>query len=213
MRSAHAASALIDAVGASRELLDEVERWGDVIADALLAGGRLLVAGNGGSAAEAQHLTAELVGRFEAERRPLSAIALHAETSSLTAITNDYGAEQAFARQVHAHGRSGDVLLVLSTSGESANVVAAVRAAHELEIMPLALTGPGPHALRELCPCACVPCERTATIQEVHLLCVHVLCSAIDRRVRDASPPAAGTVQPQPVSAADAPLLVREPLR
>lgn len=224
MRSARAASALIDAVTASRDLLDEVEGWSETIADALLDGGRLLVAGNGGSAAEAQHLTAELVGRFEAERRPLSAIALHAETSSLTAITNDYGAEQAFARQVHAHGRPGDVLLVLSTSGESANVVAAVRAAHDLEITPLALTGPGPHALRELCRrCACVPCDRTATIQEVHLLCVHVLCSAIDRHVRDRSPVdpveagrgavEAGRGDPAPSRAGARPLLTREPVR
>lgn len=224
MRSSHAAAALIDAVTASRDLLDEVETWSETIADALLGGGRLLVAGNGGSAAEAQHLTAEMVGRFEGERRPLSAIALHAETSSLTAITNDYGAEQAFARQVHAHGRSGDVLLVLSTSGESANVVAAVRAAHELEITPLALTGPGPHALRELCSrCACVPCDRTATIQEVHLLCVHVLCAAIDRHVHERSrvgPVEAGRGEPAPdrttrrrVRSAHRPLVTREPVR
>jgi D-sedoheptulose 7-phosphate isomerase len=217
MRAPSAAAALIDAVADSREMLEQVERWGTEIADALLAGGRLLVAGNGGSAAEAQHLTAELVGRFEAERRPLSAIALHAETSSLTAITNDYGAEQAFARQVRAHGRPGDVLLVLSTSGESANVVAAVRAAHELGLTPLALTGPGPHALCALCDrCACVPCDRTATIQEIHLLCVHVLCSAVDQRVGEqpyAVPAGTPNGTRDRATVERAAMLVREPSR
>jgi phosphoheptose isomerase len=104
-----------------------LERWGQTLATLLPTGNRLLVAGNGGSAAEAQHLTAELVGRFLDERQPLSAICLNAETSSLTAILNDYGVDEVFARQARAHGRPGDVLLLLSTSGRSSNLLAAAR--------------------------------------------------------------------------------------
>ncbi len=115
------------------------------------AGGRLLACGNGGSAAEAQHLTGELVGRFRHERRPLSAIALHADTSATTAIVNDYGDHEVFARQVAAHGRPGDVLVCLSTSGSSQNVVAAAKAAHELGVTTWALTGPAPNPLAALC--------------------------------------------------------------
>src|SRR5690606_6571901 len=115
-------AALLDALAGLREEIDAIEVWGERLAAALADGGRLLAVGNGGSAAEAQHLTAELVGRFALERQPLSAICLHADTSSLTAIANDYGAEEAFARQVRAHGRPGDVLIALSTSGRSRNV-------------------------------------------------------------------------------------------
>ncbi len=117
------------ALGALEDAADQLERWGRRLATTLLADGRLLAVGNGGSAAQAQHLTAELVGRFETERRALSALCLHADTSSLTAIANDYGVEEAFARQVRAHGRAGDVLIALSTSGRSPNVLAAVAAA------------------------------------------------------------------------------------
>ena len=120
-----------------------VDRWGAELARVLGAGGRLLAAGNGGSAGEAQHLTAELVGRFETpDRRPLSAIALCAETSSLTAIGNDFGFEHAFARQVTAHGRRGDVLVLLTTSGRSRNLVHAAEAAHAAGVRVWAMTGP-----------------------------------------------------------------------
>ncbi len=184
MRAREAAAALAEAIAASGPLLDEVERWGVLVADAVLAGGRLLVAGNGGSAAEAQHLTAELVGRFETERSPLSAIALHAETSSLTAIGNDYGHAAVFARQVRAHGRPGDVVLLISTSGRSPNVVEAAHAAAAMALVSLALTGPGPNPLTDRCTAAAaVPSARVATVQEVHLLAVHALCAAVDRRV------------------------------
>jgi D-sedoheptulose 7-phosphate isomerase len=159
-----------------------VDDWGERIGRVLLSGGRLLAAGNGGSAAEAQHLTAELVGRYREERLPLSAIALHAETSSLTAIGNDYGADEAFARQVRAHGRPGDVLLALSCSGQSANVLAAVDAARDTRMLTLALTGPGPNPLSEACDDAvCVDGSSTATVQEIHLVVVHLLCAAVDR--------------------------------
>ncbi|HJU98181.1 MAG TPA: SIS domain-containing protein, partial [Jiangellaceae bacterium] len=115
------------ALDALKRDADVVESWGRRLAEILNSGGRLMAAGNGGSAAEAQHLTAELVGRFVDERRPLSALCLSAETSSLTAIVNDYGAEDAFARQVRAHGRPGDILICMSTSGTSRNVIAAAR--------------------------------------------------------------------------------------
>lgn len=168
----------------NQEALGRIDAWGERVAAVLLAGGRLLAAGNGGSAAQAQHLTAELVGRYLDERRPFSAIALHAETSSLTALCNDYGAEQAFARTVRAHGRPGDVLVALSTSGRSPNLLAAVSAAGELGLIVLALTGPAPNPLAAACPDAVViEAWSTATVQEVHLVAVHLLCAAVDRAV------------------------------
>ncbi|HSA49740.1 MAG TPA: SIS domain-containing protein, partial [Yinghuangia sp.] len=151
----------------------------------LRAGARLLVAGNGGSAAEAQHLTAELVGRYRDERQPLSALALHAETSSVTAIVNDYGPDEVFARQIEAHGRSGDTVLLLSTSGTSANVLAAARRAHALDLRVWALTGRAPNPLAGLADDAlCVAARSTSTVQEVHLMAVHLLCEGIDATLR-----------------------------
>ncbi|MBE1876560.1 SIS domain-containing protein [Myceligenerans pegani] len=179
--------------------LDRIEGWGRHLADALLDGHRLLVAGNGGSAAEAQHLTAELVGRFEGERVPLAAIALHAETSSLSAIVNDYGQDEMFARQVAAHGRPGDVLLCLSTSGASANVLVAARRARELGLLTWGLTGQAPNPLTALCDdVLAVPVRSGAAVQEIHLVAVHALCAALDARVarrardRRTTPPSAG---------------------
>src|SRR5690349_1597566 len=125
----------------------QLSQWGSNLARVLSAGGRLLVAGNGGSAAQAQHLSAELVGRLQTDRRALSAISLHADTSALTAIGNDFGFDQVFARQVAAHGRPGDVLMVLSTSGRSANLLAAVEQAAALGLDTWALTGPAPNPL------------------------------------------------------------------
>jgi D-sedoheptulose 7-phosphate isomerase len=170
--------------------LPRIERWGDQLARVLLSGGRLLVAGNGGSAAEAQHLTAELVGRYRDERRPLSAICLHGDTSSLTAIANDYGADEQFARQVRAHGREGDVLLALSTSGESANVVAAAQAAGELDMHSWAMTGPGESTLGAACTdVLCIDAPTAATVQEAHLVTIHLLCAAVDDRIAHESRP------------------------
>jgi D-sedoheptulose 7-phosphate isomerase len=155
--------------------------WGRHLAGVLDAGGRLLACGNGGSAAQAQHLTGELVGRFLHDRRPLSAIALHADTSTLTAITNDYGGHESFARQVFAHGRPGDVLIALSTSGASRNVVSAAKAAHEVGMTAWALTGPAPNTLAAVCDDAVtVEAPSAATVQEIHLVVVHALCLAID---------------------------------
>lgn len=155
--------------------------WGRELGELLPAGGRLLVAGNGGSAAEAQHLTAELVGRYVDERQPLSALCLSAETSSLTAIMNDYGAPEVFARQVQAHGRRGDVLLLLSTSGRSPNVLCAAERARECGVRVWALTGSQPNPLAQLADeVLAVPAASTSTVQEVHLVVVHAICAAVD---------------------------------
>jgi D-sedoheptulose 7-phosphate isomerase len=177
-------SALAQAVDRIGVEAPRLKRWGSRLADLLDAGGRLLACGNGGSAAEAQHLTAELVGRFRDERNPLSAIALHADTSALTAIVNDYGVEEMFARGVRAHGRAGDVLVAMSTSGSSPNVLAAVKAAHEIGMTTWALTGPAPNPLAAICEDAiCVEAPSTATVQELHLFLVHALCIEVDERL------------------------------
>lgn len=174
-----------------------IDRWAGRLAAVLASGGRLLAAGNGGSAAEAQHLTAELVGRFDGERVPLSAISLHAETSSLTAITNDYGVEEMFARQVQAHGRPGDVLVLLSTSGESPNVASAARRARERGLTVWALTGPGPSTLAALSDDVLHAwADTTAGVQELHLVAIHALCAAVDAHLRAGDAPAAGAESP-----------------
>jgi D-sedoheptulose 7-phosphate isomerase len=174
---------------------DRLARWGRIIASTLERDGRLLVAGNGGSAAEAQHLAAELVGKLEGDRRPYSAIALTAETSSLTAISNDYGYEEVFARQVRAHGRRGDVLIVLSTSGASRNLLAAVRAARALGLRTLGLTGAAPNPLAGVCDDAlAVATPDTQAVQEVHLVCVHLLCRHIEVALGHGAAPAAVSV-------------------
>jgi D-sedoheptulose 7-phosphate isomerase len=165
-----------------------LEAWGRELAAVLLGGGRLLAAGNGGSASQATHLTSELVGRFQGERPAFSAIALCAESSTLTAIGNDYGIEEQFARQVCGHGRPGDVLVALSTSGRSRNVLAAVDAAADHGLRTWALTGrPGCPLSRRCDDALCVDSADTATIQEIHLIAIHVLCAAVDDSVRGAA--------------------------
>ena len=179
---------LVDALGGLDGELDRVERWGQRLAEVLDGGGRLLACGNGGSAADCQHLTAELVGRYRDDRRPFSAIALHAETSSVTAIANDYGYDEVFARQARAHGRAGDILLAISTSGSSPNVLAAARAARQDGLRVWAMTGAGPNPLARLAHDALtVNADATATVQEVHGVLVHVLCAAVDRWLLGAS--------------------------
>lgn len=174
-----------------RDGADLLERWAGELARALPAGGRLLAAGNGGSAAQAQHLTAELVGRYRRERPPFSAIALHAETSSVTAIGNDYGYDHVFARQVAAHGRPGDVVLLLSTSGRSDNLLSAATTARDLGLRVWALTGRAPNPLAQAADEAlCIDAEATATVQEAHLVAVHLLCEAFDEVVDRGSAPA-----------------------
>jgi D-sedoheptulose 7-phosphate isomerase len=181
----HVAS-LTTALASVTAQVEALDRWGRLLADVLCgpARGRLLAAGNGGSAAQAQHLTAELVGRYRADRPPFSAICLTAETSSLTAIANDYPADELFARQVEAHGRAGDVLVLLSTSGRSPNAVAAARRARECGITVLALTGPEPNPLAAAADDAvCIDSPWTATVQECHLVALHLVCAAFDAAV------------------------------
>ena len=156
----------------------------DVMFEALSNGHKILACGNGGSAADCQHFAAELVGRFERERPELPAIALTTDSSILTAVGNDYNFDAIFSKQVRALGHEGDVLLAITTSGNSSNVLTAIEAAHERGMHVIALTGKGGGkvnaALGELDVHICVPADRTARIQEVHLLTIHCLCDLVD---------------------------------
>ncbi|GAA0455155.1 phosphoheptose isomerase [Actinoplanes capillaceus] len=173
---------LIQALSPYREQAGRLARWGAALARHLSGGGRLLVAGNGGSAAEAQHLAAELVGKLREDRIPLSAIALTPDSSAVTAISNDYGFEEVFARQVRAHGRRDDILLLLSTSGRSPNLLAAARAAEEIGMRTWAMVGERPNPLADICHEAlCCPSPDSQVVQELHLVSVHVMCEYVDQ--------------------------------
>jgi D-sedoheptulose 7-phosphate isomerase len=156
----------------------------ELMVGALVNNGKILACGNGGSAADAQHFAAELIGRFEMERQGLAAIALTTDSSILTAVANDYGFKTVFERQVRALGQPGDVLLAISTSGNSPSIIEAIRAAHDNDLHVVALTGKGGgeigQMLRDSDVHLCVPSDRTARIQEVHLLAIHCLCDGID---------------------------------
>jgi D-sedoheptulose 7-phosphate isomerase len=187
-------AALADALLPFREVAGQLADWGERLAGILGRGGRLLVAGNGGSAAEAQHLTAELVGKLRDDRTPLSALALHAETSSGTAIANDFGFTEVYARQVRAHGRPGDVLLLLSTSGRSPNLLAAADAGAVAGLHTWAFTGPLPNPLARRCAeTLAVPSPEPQVVQELHLVAAHLLCEYVDAHL-PAVPDMAGAV-------------------
>lgn len=165
----------------SAPLLEQLVRAGQALAERLRAGGKLLVFGNGGSAADAQHIAAELVGRFYRERRALPALALTVNASSVTAIGNDYGYEQVFARQVQAFGTPADAALGISTSGGSPNVLEAIKTARAAGLYTLALTGADGRELKSAAhECICVPSSDTPRIQESHLLIGHLLCEYIE---------------------------------
>ena len=164
----------------AKPLADASER----MVQCLMNEGKILSCGNGGSAADAQHFSAELLNRFEKERPPLAAMALSTDTSTLTSIANDYRYEDVFSKQIRALGHPGDVLLAISTSGNSPNVMEAIRAAHDRQMTIVALTGRKGGKIADLLGPddvhICVPAERTARVQEVHLLCLHCMCDAID---------------------------------
>jgi D-sedoheptulose 7-phosphate isomerase len=156
----------------------------DMIYSSLAAGGQLLIAGNGGSAADAQHIAAELTGRFFLERRPFRALALHTNTSSLTAVGNDYGYEHVFARELTAHARPGDVLLAISTSGNSSNILRAIEAARQSKVSVIGLTGETGGKMRAACDlCLCVPCKSTPRMQEMHITIGHTICELLEERL------------------------------
>jgi D-sedoheptulose 7-phosphate isomerase len=165
-------------------LAQPIARATELMVECLLASGKILACGNGGSAADSQHFAAEMLNRFERERPGLAAMALTTDTSTLTSIANDYDYKQVFSKQVLALGQPNDVLLAISTSGNSPNVVAAVRAAHEREMKVVALTGRGGGEIGKQLAAGdvhlCVPHSTTARIQEVHLLALHCLCDGID---------------------------------
>lgn len=165
-------------------LSSEVSRAIDLIHSSLASGGQLLIAGNGGSAADAQHIAAELTGRFMRERPPFRALALHVNTSALTAIGNDYSYDRVFARELTAHARSGDVFLAISTSGNSANILCAIEAARKCEVTVMGLTGQSGGKMRALCDlCICVPAASTARIQEMHITIGHAICELLEERL------------------------------
>uniref|UniRef100_E6QUB8 D-sedoheptulose-7-phosphate isomerase n=1 Tax=mine drainage metagenome TaxID=410659 RepID=E6QUB8_9ZZZZ len=172
-------------LAAAEDLAPHIAMATELLSQCLLAGGKLLLCGNGGSAADAQHFAAELVNRFEVERPGLAAIALTTDSSILTSIANDYDFSMIFAKQVSALGQPGDVLVAISTSGNSRNVAESVLAAHERGMQVVALTGQNSGLVGELLDqndvCLRVPSEHTARIQEVHGLIVHCLCDGIDR--------------------------------
>jgi len=172
---------------AAEVLIPAIEQAGELMVGALLAGGKILACGNGGSAGDSQHFSSELLNRFERERPSLPAIALTTDSSTLTSIANDYSYNEVFSKQVRALGQAGDVLLAISTSGNSANVLAAIAAAHDREMTVVALSGrDGGSMASLLLPDDVeirVPAKVTARIQEVHLLAIHCLCDFIDNQL------------------------------
>lgn len=172
---------------AQNELIEPIVIAGNLMVKTLLSGGKILTCGNGGSAADAQHFSAELLNRFEKERPGLPAIALTTDSSTLTAIANDYSYEEIFSKQIRAIGNSNDLLLAISTSGSSGNIINAVRAAHERDMPVIGLTGRSGGKMAEIFNHTDIeiraPSERTARIQEVHLLVIHCLCDFIDTQL------------------------------
>ena len=190
LKETAAAASLAEHLRVMREVMEqcmaEIERGAEMMCRTLSEGHKILLCGNGGSAADAQHIAAELVGRYERQRRAWPAIALTTDTSALTALGNDYGYAEVFARQVEALAQAGDLLLAISTSGGSANVLRAVERARELGCKTLALTGAGGGELKTLCDAAVViPSDRTSRVQEAHITIGHLWCEMIDARLSE----------------------------
>lgn len=171
----------LDVFGKTMEQMDVIQLMAERCKEALKAGNKVLFCGNGGSAADAQHLAAELIGRFQKERRSLASIALTTDTSILTAVANDYGYDEVFARQVEGLGRSGDVLIGISTSGNSANVVKAALKARDTGMHTIAFIGEGGGKLKDICDITfAVPSKVTARIQEMHIMVGHIICELVE---------------------------------
>ncbi|TSC71100.1 MAG: D-sedoheptulose 7-phosphate isomerase [Parcubacteria group bacterium Gr01-1014_70] len=164
------------------QLTGAIAKAAEMIIASYKTGGKLLLCGNGGSAADAQHIAGELVGRFLKERKALSAIALTTDTSILTALANDYNVEKIFARQVEAHGKSGDVLLTISTSGNSSNVIQAVEAAKAIDVKTIGLLGKGGGKMKGMCDVEIIiPSDNTQRIQEAHITIGHIICGLVEK--------------------------------
>ena len=171
----------LDVFGKTMEQMDVIQLMAERCKKALKSGNKVLFCGNGGSAADAQHLAAELIGRFQKERRSLASVALTTDTSILTALANDYGYDEVFARQVEGLGRSGDVLIGISTSGNSANVVKAALKARDTGMHTIAFTGEGGGKLKDICDITfAVPSKVTARIQEMHIMVGHIICELVE---------------------------------
>ena len=171
----------IDLLKADKLLLNSLERICEKCIKSYRNNGKILIAGNGGSAADAQHFAGELVSRFHFDRPALSAIALTTDSSILTAIGNDYGYEDVFARQIEAHGRSGDVFIAISTSGNSSNILKAIQTAKAIGLVVIGLTGRSGGKMKDMCDvCLCAPSDSTPRIQECHLFFEHTLCACIE---------------------------------
>jgi len=174
--------AVLQEAAKDRMLLASIAAIAQAIESSLRAGGKVLIAGNGGSAADAQHLAAEFLSRFLVDRRPLPAVALTTDTSVLTAVGNDYGFEQVFERQVRGLGRAGDVFLAISTSGRSPNVVRALKAAREMDLVTVGFSGAGNTDMRGLCRhYLAAPSRETAIIQQIYMVAGHVICALVER--------------------------------
>ncbi len=172
---------LHEVIARDKDFIESVSNAADAVVDALRHGNKIIIAGNGGSAADSQHFVAELVGRFEKERRGLPAIALSTNTSSITALANDYSYDEIFSHQVEALGVRGDVFFGISTSGKSPNIVSALKASNKMKLKTVALLGKGGGKCAEICDIPIiVPHDITARIQEIHILVIHTICAAVD---------------------------------
>jgi D-sedoheptulose 7-phosphate isomerase len=161
-------------------ILGQIEALANLCLRSLQAGGKIIFAGNGGSFADAQHLSAEFTSRFLFDRAPLSSLALGTNSSAMSAIGNDYGYDKVFARELGGMAKAGDVFVPITTSGNSANILAAVAAAKDMNIATVALTGFGGGKLKGLCECICIPSTETARIQECHIMVGHILCGLVE---------------------------------
>ncbi len=167
-----------------KNMVEDIEKTSNIIVNTVKNGNKILLCGNGGSAGDAQHISAEFTGRFRKERRGLPAIALTTDTSAITAIANDYGYEKIFSRQIEALGKKGDVLIAISTSGNSKNIIEAIKKAKENGLITIALTGRDGGEMRDICDInLIVPSENTARIQEIHIMIGHIFCAKVDNEL------------------------------